>query len=218
VSLLAVAGVLAVVLAIAVVIARLPDLRPRLTGVQAREIIVATLQRESREAFVITGSLDITATTRVQNVRRLLPGLLDLSLGTVESRVRAPGRVSYGFPIAAIEAASIRLIGDTIEMRVPDPRVYSVEPALQEMEVETTSGWLRLRGGTQAAVQQRATELIATTLRRQAESHLAGSTQPRINTAEALHELLRPSFQAADIAEPVFRFILSDNLVYRSDR
>lgn len=192
--------------------------RPRLTSEEARSLVLATLQRETRQAFVVTGALDITVTTRVQNVRRLLPGLLDLSLGTVESTVRAPGRVSYGFPVAELKAESITVRGDTIELRVPSPRVYAVEAALERMEVETRTGWLRVRENTQLEVQQRATELVSSALRQQAARHLRDSEQPRINTAETLHELLRPAFEAAGITEPVFRFVINEQLVYVNDR
>jgi hypothetical protein len=196
---------------------RLRELRPRLTAEQAAELATAALQRESREAFIVTGSLELTVTTQVSNVRRLLPGLLDVSLGTVESTVRAPGRVSYGFRVDELTPASVRVVGDTIEMRVPPVQVYSVEPALSQMEVRTTSGWLRVRESTGAEVQQRATALVGDVLRRQAQQHLETMDQPRINTAETLAQLLRPAFQAQGIEEPVFRFLLTEGLTYSGD-
>lgn len=211
------AAVLLVAVLAGLVLVPLWRARPRLTSEEARSLVLATLQRETRQAFVITGALDITVTTRVRNVRRLLPGLLDLSLGSVESTVRAPGRVSYGFPVAELRPESIEVRGDTIDLRVPAPRVYAVEPALDRLEVETRSGWLRVREGTQLEVQQRATELVSTALRQQAERHLRDSEQPRINTAETLHELLRPAFAAAGIIDPVFRFVINEQLVYVND-
>jgi hypothetical protein len=151
----------------------------------------------------------------VRTSRRFLPGVLDLSLATVESTVRVPGRVSYGIDVAQIREDAIRVIGDTVEIRVPDPRVYSVEPMLEEMDVQTESGWLRLRGDAREQVQQRAIALVQPALRAQATQHLADSEQPRINTAETLHELLLPTFRAAGIRQPVFRFIISDRLIYQ---
>lgn len=213
---IAAAAVLATLLLL--LLPRLRDLRPRLTAEEAAELAIVTLQRESREAFVITGSLELTAETQVRNVRRLLPGLLDMSLGTVESTVRAPGRVSYGFRVEDLAGGDFNVHGDTIEIRVPSVRVYSVEPDLESMEVSTTAGWLRVREGTQLAVQQRATALVTDVLRRQAEQHLADSEQPRINTAQTLAQLLRPAFQAYGLRDPVFRFVLTDELSYTTER
>jgi hypothetical protein len=211
----------ALLLAAAVVafllVPRLLQWRPQLTGEEAAELATATLQRESREAFIITGALDLTVHTQVTNVRRFLPGLLDLSLGTVESTVRAPGRVSYGFRVDALSRESFRVHGDTIEMDVPPVRVYSVEPALDAMEVSTTTGWLRVRESTPSEVQQRATALVTDALRRQAEQHLGSSEQPGIHTAQTVAELLRPAFQARGIRDPVFVFRIGSGLSYTSE-
>ena len=49
---------------------------------RVREHIIATVQSEARQSFLVTGSLDITATTTIENSRDLLPRLLDINLGT----------------------------------------------------------------------------------------------------------------------------------------
>jgi hypothetical protein len=204
------------VVGVVYVVVRLWQARPRLTEDTARSVIHTTLQREAREAFVVTGALDVTATARVRHTRRLLPGILDVNLGHVESTVRAPGRVSYGFPLSALHADSIHVTGDTVVMRVPAPQVYAIEPSLTELQVETETGWLRLSRDDQAEVQRRATSLLQSALRNQAQQHLNSSEQPRVNTAETLHELLLPAFTAAGIRNPVFQFIISDQLFYRA--
>ncbi|HUF49395.1 MAG TPA: DUF4230 domain-containing protein [Longimicrobiales bacterium] len=196
--------------------AMLWQLRPRLTDEEARTLVLGALQRETRESFVVTGALELTVTTRVRNTRRLLPGMLDVNVGSVETTVRAPGRVSYGFPLNELRAEAIQLFGDTIEVVVPSPRVYSVEPELSQLEIETESGWLRLRQSTRDEVQQRAVELVQTTLRAQANQHLRDSAQPRINTASALDDLLRPVLRASGMRDPVFRFIIDRQLIYRT--
>jgi hypothetical protein len=203
-----------IVVAAGVAVALLWARRPQLTEEEVRSVIFASLQRETREAFVVTGALEIEATTRIVSTRRLLPGTLDLPVGSIESTVRIPGRVSYGFPIAELRAEDIRVFGDTVEMRVPDPGIYSVEPRLAAMEVETDAGWLRPSRDGRQAVEQRAMGLVDGALRRQALLHLMDAEQPRINTAETLHELLRPAFRAAGMGEPVFRFVISDRLIY----
>src|SRR5688572_11593267 len=212
----AAAAAILVVSVVYVVVVRLWQARPRLTAETARSVIHTTLQREAREAFVVTGALDVTATARVRHTRRLLPGILDVNLGHVESTVRAPGRVSYGFPLSALHADSVRLTGDTVVMPVPEPQIYAIEPMLTELQVETETGWLRLSRDDQAEVQRRATSLLQGALRNQAQQHLNSSEQPRVNTAETLHELLLPAFTAAGIRDPVFQFIISDQLFYRA--
>ena len=212
------AGVL--LLAVAGLFYLLPDLlrRPRLTDEQVRELVTATLQREAREAFLVTGVLELTANTRVTNTRRLLPGILDMPLGTTESTVRVPGRVSYGIAVSDVAVETIRIHGDTVHVRLPDPRVYAIDPQLDRMEMETEVGWLRLGDDARAEVQQRAIALVRETLQAQAEQHLADSEQPRINTAETLHQLLHPVLVSAGIATPVFQFQLSETLHYTADR
>jgi len=176
-----------------------------------RSVIAGALQAESRQAFLITGSLDLTVTTRVRNVARLRTGIVDIPLGTAESTVRAPGRVSYGVDVRQIRLRDIRVWGDTIEIIVPDPQVYSVEPLLEQMEVETEAGWFRLRGDAREKVQQSAIALVRSALEQQAGRHLKDNQQPRINTAETLADVLGRAFNSLG-KEFVFRFKITDRL------
>lgn len=192
--------------------------RPRLTESVADSLVTSVLQREARRAFLVTGSLDLAVTTRVRTTTRLLPGMLDLPLGTTESTVRVPGRVSYGIRVSDVQARDIAVFGDTVEIRLPDPAVYSVEPMLERMEVQTEAGWLTVRGEAREDVERRAIGLVRGAMLEQARLHLAGSEQPRINSAETLHELLRPVFQSAGVKEPVFRFRLGESLTWSADR
>src|SRR5688572_22518102 len=133
--LLAVAGALGV---LSLVITRGA---PRVSEETIRSVIAGALQAEARQAFLITGSLDLTVTTRVRNIRTLRTVFGDIPLGSAESTVRAPGRVSYGVEVGQIQPRDILVSGDTIEIVVPDPRVYAVEPLLEQMEIETDAGW-----------------------------------------------------------------------------
>lgn len=192
--------------------------RPRLTESAADSLVTGLLQREARRAFLVTGSLDLAITTRVRTATKLLPGILDLSLGTTESTVRIPGRVSYGLRVSDVRERDIRVIGDTVEIRLPDPSVYSIEPILERMEVQTESGWLTLRGEAREDVERRAIGMVRAAMLEQAQQHLAGSEQPRINSAETLYELLRPVFRSAGLDDPVFRFRLGESLTWTGDR
>jgi hypothetical protein len=193
--------------------------RPRLSEQQVRDVVYSTIQRESAESFLITGWIDVTAVTRVENTRTLLPGIVGLDLGTTSANVRIPGRISYGFDVSALTADMIRLIDDNVvEVEVPAPGIYSVEPNLEQMEVETRRGWARVASATEDRVRQRAIELVQPTLRAQAQQHLANSTQPRINTADALQRMLHPVLTAAGMQDPQIRFRIGRIIVEPQDR
>ncbi|HEY0674449.1 MAG TPA: DUF4230 domain-containing protein, partial [Longimicrobiales bacterium] len=124
-------GGLALITLIALVARRVA--LPSFTQEDVRESVITTIQSEAEASFLVTGSLDITATTFVENTREVLPWLLDLSLGTSRATVQVPGRAYYGFDVRTLKAEQIRLIGDTlVEIDVPAPQVYSVEPNLSE--------------------------------------------------------------------------------------
>lgn len=180
--------------------------RPHLSQTEIRDAIYSTIQRESSASFLITGTLEITTTTRVENTRTLLPSIVGLDLGTTSATVRVPGRVSYGIDVRQLTPEMITVAGDTIEVIVPDPVVYSVEPNLSQMEVETRRGWMRPGQATTEEVRTRAIELVQGTMRAQGVRHLQGSSQPRINTADALYEMLRPALVAAGVDDPQIRF------------
>lgn len=205
-------------LAIAVVAAAaglfLWNQRPRLSETEVRDVVYSTIQRESPASFLVTGELDVTATTRVENSRTLLPGIIGLGLGTTTATVRVPARISYGFDVRRLTPEMIRLVDDTIiEVQVPAPVVYATTPNLAAMEVETSRGWARLSEGTTEQVRQRAIELVQPVLLQQGEAHLRNSAQPRVNTANALEAMLRPVLIAAGIPDPRLRFRIGGGLV-----
>lgn len=188
--------------------------RPRLTEEEVRTAVVTTIQREAPASFYVTGYLDIVATTTVENTKVLLPDVLGLDLGTTTSTVRMPGRVSYGFDARVLRPEMIDLRDDgVIQVTLPPLSVYSVEPDLERMEVETSVGWARLYRSSGRRVEQRALRAVEDVLRRQGTAHVQSSTQPRLNTAEALVTLLTPVLKAAGLAEPRFRFQIGPEIV-----
>lgn len=203
---------LALAVAGALLVTRLHRALPRLSEREVRESVVATLQREADTAFVVTGYLDVVVTTRAADTRVLLPNLLDLRLGTSTATVRVPGRVSYGFDLSELDPEAIRLTGDTVEVGVPRLSVYSAEPDLARLEVETSTGWLRRPVSAQEA-ERRAVQHLTRALRQQGEAHLADALQPRINTARTLERLLGPTLRAQGIEEPLLRIRIGDDLV-----
>ena len=186
---------------------------PPLSEREVREAIRTTVERESPEAFLVTGRLELTVTTQIEDSRVLLPGVLGLDLGTSRATVRLPGRVSYGFAADSLAPGMIRFTEDgVIEIELPTLEIYSAEPDLAVMEVETERGWARLPGVAKGA-ERRAIGVIEGAMRRQGQAHLSSSDQPRINTARALERLLSPILRGLGMAEPVFRFRLDEDLI-----
>jgi hypothetical protein len=193
--------------------------RPRLAPERIRDVVHSTIQRETPASFLVTGYIDVTTTTRVENSRTLLPGIVGIDLGTTTATVRIPGRISYGFDVRTLTPAMIHVFEDgTVEVEVPDPEIFALEPNLAQLEVETQRGWLRLSERTTEAVRGRALELVQATMRAQGEAHLADAVQPRINTADALYDMLRPALVAAGVTDPQIRFRVSRVLVVEPAR
>lgn len=186
---------------------------PPLTEQQMRDALFTTIERQSPQAFLVTGRLELTVTTRVENSRVLLPGLVDLNMGTTRSTVRVPGRVSYGFEVDSLKPEMVRMLEDgAIQIELPPLAVYSTEADLSRLEVRTERGWARL-GSFEEEVERRALTIVESAMRRQALSHLRTSYQPRVNAARALERILEPSLRGLGMEDPEFRFRLGEDLV-----
>lgn len=207
-------GMLLTAIVAIILLFRVPEVT--VSEVDMVDLAHTTLQQEISAAFLVTGELIVTADTRVQNTKTLLPGLLDVDLGTTSAQVRVPGRVIYGIYADSLTRGRIRMAGDSvIEITLPTPRVYAVEPQLSNMEVETTRGWARLSRETEEQVRERAIGLVERSLRAQGHRHMMQSVQPRVNTARAIEAMLRPAFEAAGI-RPEFRFRIGDEITWES--
>lgn len=181
---------------------------------ELRTVVLTTLQREAPASFLVTGTLDITSTIQTRSTKIFLPYLLNLDLGTTEVTLRVPGRVAYGFDVRKLEPSHIRMPEEgVVEVDLPGLSVFSVEPNLEEMEMRTEVGWARTHRRSGQRQEQRALAAVEEAFRAQAAEHIAGSQQPRINTAEALKAMLAPAFEAAGLDDPVFRFVFGPNLI-----
>jgi hypothetical protein len=190
---------------------------PRLSEHEIREAVYTTIQREAAASFYVTGFIETTTTAVVEDTRVLLPRLLDVRVGTTRATVRVPGRVSYGFDARQLEPEMIRVRDEVIEVRIPELAIYSAEPDLAQMEVQTDVGWTRLPSSGQQA-EHRALRQINDALRRQGEAHLESSVQPRLNTARALETMLTPVLRSAGVPEPRLRFRVGGDLVVEGER
>ena len=185
-----------------------------LTETKVQRAVITTIQSEAPASFLVTGTLTITATTTVRNTRYLFPNLFRLDMGTTEARVRLPGRVAYGFDVTTLQPEDIQVGGDgVIDVAVPDLDVFSVEPNLEAMEVETEVGWARTHAHSGRQTTQQALTFAHEALREQGTTYLAESTQPRLHTAEALQRMLTPVLEAAGHPAPRFRFHIGRHLV-----
>ncbi len=193
-------------------------LRPRWDETVVRRSVITTIQSEAPASFYVTGTIQLTATSEVEDTRVLLPNLLPLNLGTTRATVRLPGLVAYGFDASDLKPTHVDVEDEGIvRVTLPALRVFSVEPNLNAMEVQTDVGWARTYAGSGQAATQEAIRLAQDILRHQAESHLEASSQPRINTAEALRDLLAPILVAAGVEDPQFQFQIGPHLVMQPD-
>jgi hypothetical protein len=190
---------------------------PRISEQEVREVVYTTIQREAGASFYVTGYIEVMAVTTVEDTRVLLPRMLDIRLGTTRATVRVPGRVSYGFDASQLRPEMIQVRENEIDVRIPEIALYSAEPDLTRMEVQTDVGWTRLPSSGQAA-EHRALGRVNEALRQQGEAHLQSSTQPRVNTAHALQALLTPVLQAAGLPNPRLRFRIGGDLIVEPGR
>ncbi len=203
-----------VIIAATVIAFVLWRIRPRITDTVVDGVVTAAIQRESKASFLVTGYLDLTSQARIENTLRLLPGLLNLSVGSTTVTVRAPGQAHYGFPVSQITPDRITLMPDgIIEVTVPQPVLYTVSPDLERIEIETTVGWTRLTDNSRTEVQNRALGLVQENMKIQAMNHLRTSQQPAVNSADALYALLHPVLTAAGMKDPKFRFRIGREIV-----
>ncbi len=192
--------------------------RPRFDVSEIQERVLTTIQSEAPESFYVTGSLDLTATSSVEDTRYLFPPPMRLNLGTTRATVRLPGRVAYGFDARLINPEHIAIAPNgNVDVTIPPLAVFSVEPRLLEMEVQTDVGWARTYAGSGQDATQAALALAQDILRSQAETYLEENTQPRVNTARALVTLLTPVLTSMGVAAPRFSFQIGPHLVMHPD-
>ncbi len=191
---------------------------PRLAEERIQETIISTLASEAQASFYVTGTLTFSSTVESRSEKTFLPGILNLNLGTTTATVRVPGRVAYGFNVAALRREHIHYTDDgLVEVELPGLEVFSVEPELENVDFQREVGWARLHRSSGQEMEQRALRAIRPTMRATAERHLANSETPELNTAEVLARLLTPPLEAGGVSAPRFRFHLASGGVLELD-
>jgi hypothetical protein len=197
-----------------------------------RRTVVTTIQDEAPASFLVTGTIDMSVTVRVDSSQYLTPswltyvlettqpGALALVQGGSETRVRVPGTVSYGFDVQTLTPSMITVAEDgRVGVALPSLSVHSVEPDLSALEVRSENrGWMQvLPSDLPEAVRTQALGVVTEAFRRQAERRLESATQPRVNTARALEATLRPPLRAAGVDAPQFRIRVGEALVLQPE-
>lgn len=197
-----------------------------------RRTVITTIQDEAPASFYVTGTLDVSVTVQIDSSQILTPawltfvleqtqpGALTLLQGGAETQVQVPGTVSYGFDVRALTPSMVTVAEDgRVGVELPSLSVHSVEPDLSRLKVKTeTSGWMRvLPSDTPEAVRTQALSAVKGAFRTQAERHISGATQPRVNTARALRRMLRPALKAAGVSSPRIRIRIGDDLVMQPE-
>lgn len=197
-----------------------------------RRTIITTIQDEAPASFLVTGTMDVSVTVRVDSSQYLTPAWLTYLLektqpsalafvqGGSETQVRVPGTVSYGFDVRALTPSMITVAENRqVGVALPTLSVHSVEPDLAKLEVSTqASGWMRvLPSDMPEAVRTQALGAVREAFQVQAERRLESATQPRVNTARALEAMLRPPLQAAGVDAPRFRIRIEEELVLQPE-
>lgn len=218
-----VGATLGLIVAVGIAVWQLPP-----SAVDVRRTVVTTLQQESAESFLVTGTLTLTTRVTVDStgyatpdwLTQLLqatnPGLLSLVEGSTAATVSVPGRVSYGFDVRTLPADDVTVErGGLVSVALPPLALYSVEPDLSKLELKTASqGWMTLVSSeAHSAVRDAAMAQVQDALRAQAQDYLDTATQPRVNTARALASMLTPPLRAVGVDAPRFRIRVADDLV-----
>ncbi len=192
--------------------------QPMPAETQVQAVVLTTLQQEAAASFLVTGTLELSATSSIQHTtyQPVLPYLPPANLGTTHAEARLPGTVAYGFDVRDLTADHIRLEADgVIHLALPPLQVFSTEPDLGHLQVSSTHewrAWLTRRDGR--AAERDALHAAQRALRTQAARHLTQAHEPQLNSAEALRHLLMPAVQALGMATPTFRMQMESGLVY----
>jgi len=197
-----------------------------------RRTVVTTVQEEAPASFLVTGTLDIHVTVTIDSSQYATPewitsvltygqpGLLSMLKGSSQTTVRVPGRVSYGFDVRSLDPKMIAVEEDgTVAVDLPELAVHSVEPDLAKLKVRTsTRGWMRVfPSEVRGEVRKQALAGVEEAFRTQAERRIETATQPRLNTARALEDMLTPPLKAAGVENPQFRIWVGERLSLTPD-
>lgn len=194
---------------------------------EVERTVISTIQQESPASFLVTGTIDMSVTVRVDSSGPLVWDwvvtalkyhsklAVPLLVGTSSVRIRVPGRVSYGFEVDRLTPEMIGIEDrNVVRVDIPELSVHSVDPDLSRLEIESMFfGWMRLfPSEVHEEVRIQALSDVEKAFHEQAEQRLSDATQPRVNTARALEKMLTPPLKATGMSNPRFRIRVGDRL------
>ena len=204
---LVLAALVGVLIALGTVLAR----GGALSEEEVESALLSTLQSEASEEFLVTGRL--TSSLSGSSARRWTIRLLNIETGRAEVGVRVPATMTYGFSLSDLEPGDLDFQEDgVVEVRLPELSVFSVEPELEEAQVDIDlSGQARLTPSLTERTVEQTLRRVRPALREQAEQHLRTSDQPALNTARTLSRMLSTPLEAAgvDLDDVRFRFVVA---------
>jgi hypothetical protein len=204
-------GLSAVVLVAAVVGAFVLGQADVVTEEDVDSAVLTALQGEAAEGFVVTGRL--TSSLSGRSARRQRLRVLNIETGRASVRVEVPAEMTYGFSLDRFSADDVRFReGGLVEVVLPPLEVFSVEPILEEADVNIeTTGGARLSPDLTEQTLEQTLRRVRPALRTQAETYVRDADQPRVNTARALRRVLAAPLEAAgvDLGAVRFRFVLA---------
>lgn len=206
-------AIIAVAVTVAIVAIVLRTGTPSLTEAQVRMVVVDTFLSEQAESFLVTGTVTFTTSVIAESEKTLLPGILNLDLGSTIATVRAPGRAAYGFDASVLDGSDIRLSGDTVFVRLPALEIFAVEPDLERLEQQIDVGWARLYRSSGQAQALAALRQLQPAMRQRATEYLAHADYPIQHTSRAVERILGPALKAAGLENPVFRIDIRPTVV-----
>ncbi|MBN8589757.1 MAG: DUF4230 domain-containing protein [Rhodothermia bacterium] len=182
-----------------------------LNNQQLREVVVSTLQVEADTTYLVTGYLGMEVTKKIVDEKTLW----GIPMGTTEVQVRVPGRVTYGFPIGQLRADDIEINGQNITVYIPPVGVFSVEPELAKMDIQTKLGWARFQAFSGKHLEHRAIKSIPAEMRQIGEERLIkAESKASENTVKAIRRILVPVLSAAGMQNPQIQVRLKRESIF----
>lgn len=182
-----------------------------LSSEQVREVVMRTLQVEADTTYLVTGYLGMEVTKKISDDKTLW----GIPMGTTEVQVRVPGRVTYGFPIGQITSKDIEVTGENIVVYIPPVGIFSVEPEMNKMDVQTKVGWARFQAYSGKHLEHKAIRSIPDEMRQIGEERLIKAEgKASENTVKAIRRILVPVLTATGMQNPTIQVRLKRESIF----
>jgi len=181
---------------------------------ESRELtstVVTTLLGETEQQFLVTGRYQFIVERRLTDERRIfsnwVPRPLNPSLGRNEVEIRVPVAASYGLDLSTFSEEDVTISEEgSVLLRLPALSVFAIDTDTELLEYRTHRGWARRPAGV-AEMSSEAFRGIRPAIEERAREHTASADQPRLNTEEAVRNILLPVLRAGGYENPTIEFV-----------